>query len=501
MDKPQKNYMPFLRQCFLTASVAFNIMGHGCVVGYPAVLIPSLRRPDSYIHPTASQESWIASIIGFAFMPGNLLVMPLMDIIGRKKCHILSAIPILVGWFLVLLADSVQAIILARFLQGISMGILGPLGSVIISEMTDPKYRGAFLTCISLSLTIGVMFTHTIGTLLSWQQTALLCSFLSFTSLNMIIFTPETPPWLIAKGKYEKSKEVFYWLRGEGPEQEDELQHMITAQKMIRKSSVAGQKLSFCTKTKRFFRYIGATFKKPEFYKPMLIMLHVFAMFQFAGINVISSYAKDIIEQVVGPEANAVLLMVILDCERLVCNILAVFVMQKCNRRTVLFTLGAICVTSYISKATYVLAKQTNWLPFENQFVPIFLICMYMFSLTFGLSTIPFAISGEIFPLEYRGLGGGLSALPVSLNFFIAVKSFPVLTGSIGLPFTYFVYGGIVSYCLVVLWFILPETKDRTLQEIEDELRGNTMVEDRRESEPLNGKILLRRYSSQIMVH
>ncbi|XP_061724607.1 facilitated trehalose transporter Tret1-like [Cydia pomonella] len=503
MSAPKKSYVPFLRQCFLTASVAVNITGHGCVIGYSAILIPSLRNPDSHIKATPSQESWIASIIGFALIMGNVIVTPLMDLIGRKKCHIISTIPVLAGWFLLLLADSVQAIILARFLQGVSMGLLGPLGSIIISEMTDPKNRGAFLTCVSLSLTIGVMFTHTIGTILSWQQTALLCSFLTFISLNMIIFTTETPSWLIAKGKYKESKEVFFYLRGEGPEQEDELEHMISAQKMIRKSSVVGQKLSFCTKTGRFFRYLGNTFKKPEFYKPVAIMFHLYTLFQFAGINVISSYAMDIIGQLVGPEANAALFMVLLDCQRLLCNVLAVFVMQKCNRRTVLFSMGFICVTAYLSKGTYALAKQNDLLPsyLKNQYVPIFLIGMYMFSLTVGISSVPFAISGEIFPLEYRGLGGGIGTLPLSLNFFVAVKCFPVLTGAIGLPYTYYVYGSVVFYCLSVLWFILPETKDRTLQEIEDELRGKSMQGERRESEPLNAKMLMRRYSSQIIIH
>lgn len=424
-----------------------------------------------------------------------------MDMIGRKKCHLLTTLPILTGWFLLIVAESIQAIILARFMQGISMGLLGPLGSIIISEMTDPKNRGAFLTCVSLSLTVGVLMTHTIGTFLSWQQTALVCSFVTFTSLNMIIFAPESPSWLIAKGRYKESRDVFTWLRGEGPEQDDELEHMIAAQKMIRKSSVVGQKLSLWAKTRRFFRYLGQTFKKPEFYKPIAIMFHLYVLFQFAGINVISSYAMDIIKQVVGKDANAALLMVLLDVERLICNVLAVFLMKKFNRRTLLFFTGSICVLAYYGKGTYVLAKQHNWLPFDSQLIPIFLIAIYMFSLTVGISSIPFAISGEIFPLEYRGLGGGIGTLPLSLNFFIAIKCFPVLTAAITLPFTYYVYGGVVCYCLIVLWFILPETKDRTLQEIEDELRGQT-GEDRRSSEPLNGKVnLMRRFSSQIIIH
>lgn len=367
------------------------------------------------------------------------------------------------------------------------MGLLGPLGSIIIGEMTNPKNRGAFLTMVSLSLTTGVLFVHVLGSILSWQKTALVCSFITFSSLLLIIYTPESPCWLAAKGRYEECRDVFRWLRGEeDQEQEEELERLILQQKMARKSSVTGQKISLSEKINRKFKYFGETIKKKEFYKPIVIMFHVYTLFQFAGINVISSYATDIIHQVVGPEANAKFWMVALSIERLICNVLAVFIMRLVKRRTVLFTTGFICLISYLGKAGYVYAKQNNKLPFDSQWIPIALIGIYMFSLAVGISSVPFTISGEVFPLEYRGLGGGISVLALSLNFFIAVKSFPVLNNNIGLPLTYCLYSSVVVYCLVVAFFLLPETKDRTLQEIEDGFRGKSAA-DRKASVPLTG--------------
>lgn len=442
-----------------------------------------------------------ASIVGIALIVGNITVTPMMGSIGRKRSHLLTIIPILTGWFLIVLANSVAHLILARFLQGVSMGMMGPLGSIIVAEMTHPRNRGAFLTGVSLSLTTGVLFSHTVGTYLSWQQVALASSFITFSSLLLIIFAPESPSWLISKGRYEEASTIFYWLRGVG-EDEDELESMITNQKMMRKSSVAGQKLSIRTRIVRGFRYFGMTIRKPEFFKPVLIMLFLYVTFQFSGINVISSYAIDIIKQVVGPEANARMLMVAMDIERLICNILAVFLMRSFKRRTVLFSSGSICILSYLAKGGYVYAKQNNMLPpaIQGQWFPILLLAVYMFSLTIGISSVPFAVAGEIFPLEYRGLGGGISVLPLSMNFFIAVKSFPILTSAIGLSLTYILYAGIVLICLTTLYFLLPETKDRTLQEIEDTFRGRT-GRDRRVSEPLHpkGADMMRRTSSVIL--
>lgn len=431
---------------------------------------------------------------------GNIIITPLMDLIGRKKCNMLTIIPNMIGWIMLLLVNNVAGIITARFLQGVAMGMLGPLGSIIIGEMTDPKNRGAFLTCVSLSLTIGVMFSHALGTIVSWQQNALICSFITFTSLILIIFNPESPAWLISKSRFDEGRRVFFWLRGQDDQQETELESMIIAQKMARKSSVEGQTLKLSVKIRRFFAYLKSASRKPEFYKPITIMFLTYTMFQFAGINVISSYAMDIIHDVVGPEAKAEFWMVILDFERLICNILAVFLMKACRRRVLLFSTGALCIFSYLGKALYVYAKQNDLLPFDSQWIPITLIGLYMFSLTVGISSITFAISGEIFPLEYRGLGGGLGILGLSLNFFIAVKCFPMLIKAIGLSLTYCLYAGIVTSCLSVIWFMLPETKDRTLQEIEDTFRGYAPAE-KKSSQPLNSKPLeeMRRCSSHLL--
>ncbi|CAH0764694.1 unnamed protein product [Diatraea saccharalis] len=494
--------LPFLRQCFVTAGVVINISAHGAVIGFSAILIPSLRTLDSPIKATTAQESSIASIIGIALIVGNLIMTWMMSNFGRKTAHLATIPPILIGWFVIIMANSVASLIAARFLQGVSMGMLGPLGSIIVAEMTHPKNRGAFLTLISLSLTIGVLLCHSLGTYLTWQQCALVCSFITFTSLLMIIFSPESPSWLISQGRYEEAAKVFKWLRGDGQDN-DELESMMKAQQMIRKSSVDGIKLPLSLKVTRALRYFTSTIQKPEFFKPIIIMMLLYTMFQFSGINVISSYAIDIIKDVVGPEANAEMLMVALDIERLICNILAVFLMRTLKRRTVLFGSGFLCILSYVTKGGYVYAKHNHMLPsrIQGQWFPLMLIGIYMFSLTVGISSIPFAISGEIFPLEYRGLGGGLSVLPLSLNFFVAVKCFPVLSDAVTLPITYWLYGGIVTVCLSILYFMLPETKDRTLQEIEDTFRGLSPA-DRRVSEPLNSKNgaeMMRRCSSHIL--
>lgn len=438
--------------------------------------------------------------MGIALIVGNLTMTALMSTIGRKKSHILTIFPVLVGWFLIFLANSVRTLVIARFLQGLSMGMHGPLGSVIVAEMTHPANRGAFLSCISLSLAVGTFVCHTIGAYLTWQMSALTLSFIPTGSLILILFAPESPPWLISQGRYDEATKVFYWLRGRTEEEVAELERLITAQTMLKSSTVTGLKVSFCTRIRRAFRYLVETFKKPEFYKPVSIMFLMYSSFQFSGNNVLNAYALDIIRQVVGPEANAKMLLVAMDVDRIIFNIIAVFLMRKLKRRTVLFGSGLIVVSCYFTKGAFVYAKNAGMLPsaMQGQWFPIMVMGIYV-SMSVGLSVMPFTISGEIFPLEYRGLAGGISALPLAVNFFLAVKCFPILNVNIGLPLTYLLYGSVVSCGLVLLFFTLPETKDKTLQEIEDKFRGLTAV-DRKAAELPEKEEMLRKNSSGIDV-
>ncbi|XP_028165124.1 facilitated trehalose transporter Tret1-like [Ostrinia furnacalis] len=499
----KKSIVPFLRQCFVTAGVSLNVLGHGAVVGFSAFLIPGLRQPDSHIKTTLADESSIASIVGIALIVGNLIMTLIAARLGRKKSHILTTIPIIIGWIIIVLANSVTALVFARFLQGVSMGMHAPLGSVIVAEMTDPANRGALISCLSLSFAIGNFICHTVGGYLTWQHSALAMLIVPFSSLIIIVLSPESPAWLISKGRNDEATKVFYWLRGKSEEEDAELERMITAQSVIRKSSVIGQDLPFNTRIRRFLRYVNETFRKPEFYKPILIMMFVYITFQFSGTNVINSYALDIIKQLVGPDANAKFLLMAMDVNRIICSLIAVFLMRKLNRRTMLIGSGAAVILCYYAKGAFVQAKQSGILPpaLEGQWLPILILAVYV-TMAVGCSILPFALAGEIFPLAYRGLAGGISSTLWSLNYFIAVKSFPILVVNVGLPLTYLLYGCVMVVCLVFLYFSLPETKDKTLQAIEDGFRGLTAA-DKKAAEPLaeESKETMRRNSSVIIIN
>ncbi|XP_049881512.1 facilitated trehalose transporter Tret1-like [Pectinophora gossypiella] len=466
---------PFYRQCFVTAAVCGHIIGHGCALGYPAVLLPKLEAPGSSLPITKEMSSWIASAMAIPMLLGNFMSPPIMDRLGRKTAHYTVAVPVLVGWIVIIMATSFEALVIGRILHGLSFGLNLPLRSVLIGEYTSPKNRGAFLTMVSLAQSFGIFFVHLIGSLISWQKTALICILFSFASLIMTIYSPESPSYLAARGKYDDCREVFRWLRGD--EEDDELDSMIQARQDIKANGVTRRKGA---------KEMLVTIKKKEFYKPILLMVHAYAMVEFAGGTTMASYSTVIIGLILGPNANVNFWMIALDGQRIISNTAAVYVINRSKRRVMMFSIGTLSAVTHLVIAGYVYGKAGGMLSYDALWIPVLLINLHIFTVATGMVPLPSVIAGEVFPLEYRSIGGSISIISVATVSFLVLKTFPALIDSLGLSGTYVLYSGMIAYFLIVMWFLLPETKGRTLQEIEDEYKGVRKDNDREVMKPLS---------------
>lgn len=465
----------------MTSAICSNTIGHGCMIGFPAVLLPQLTQPDSSPHLTKETGSWIASVIAIAMVAGSFFAPPIMGRLGRRIAHFAVTAPIFVGWIILIFSSSFEALIIGRIIQGMSFGLMLPLRSVLIGEFTSPKYRGAFLTTVSVSQGIGIFLVHVFGSLLTWKLTALICLIFPIASTLMIFYSPESPSWLADKGRYDECRKVFKWLRDE--DEYDELECMIQAKLTTPQS-----------KTMRF-KDVRKVFKKKEFYKPIVLMTHSYFMGEFSGGALIACYSTTVITLMTGKEANAYIWMIALDTQRIISNTIAVFVINKFKRRTMLFFTGSICIGCHLLIAAYVFFRNNGTFTYDGIWIPIVLINLQYFTVAAGMISLPYVIAGEIFPLEYRSLGGSISIVSIAGGFFLVTKSFPSLVSSVGFHGTYLVYASVLVYNLIVVGVLLPETRGKTLQQIEDEFKGKTATtqEDVEMTERLNNDTQERR--------
>ncbi|XP_072945994.1 facilitated trehalose transporter Tret1-like [Epargyreus clarus] len=459
---------PFMKQCYVTTGLFLNMSSHGLVAGFAAILLPQLRSPNSTITVDESSESWIASVFGITFIVGNFITPIVMDKYGRKKTNIASIIVMAAGWYMTVWSPSVPWILACRVIQGFPLGLSVHVCPVMIGEYTSPKNRGAFLATVSLAISSGVLTVHTLGSYVTWRTTAGICGIIMTVDFFIAIFSPETPSWLISQGRYDESARVFRWLRGMN--EEEELKQMVENH-MLATSTENKKHVNFSRKLRSKLDYFRLTVIKEEFYKPILIVMHLYSLGQWGGSTILSQYTQDIFRYIVGDGVNTATMTVVLSTHRVISGIYMMYFAKKFKRRSLFITLTLVTVIFLLLNAGYSYARENNWLPFDYPIIGIILIHVHMSSICSGGLTLGFIVAGELFPLEYRSLAGGISSTFLSGNLFVVAKTAPHLFSNVGIHIAYCIYATISTYCLIVIWIFLPETKDRTLQDIEDGFR------------------------------
>ncbi|KAJ0171201.1 hypothetical protein K1T71_013400 [Dendrolimus kikuchii] len=458
MSKRKERITPFTKQCFVTLGVSLNMAAAGLVMGFTTGLLQQLRAPDSSIPVDDSSGSWIAALPGLTLVAGNFIAPSIIARYGRKSANLISIIPLIIG-----------------FIQGLCMGMATSLGSALIGEYSSPNNRGAFLMTISASIAISVLAVHTMGSYLSWKITALICGIIALVDLVIVFLSPESPSWLAEQGRYEECRKIYRWLRGNN--EEEELKRMIEASIIIKEAQAdINVPKSIVKKLKLNLVYFSTTVQKKEFIKPIIIMIHIYTIAQWSGVNLMVPYAIDLFHKVVGRDVNIPLNIIALDSHRIIANILAVYIIKKMKRRTMLLATTTLNIFALITTAGYTYAKENHVLPFDSPIIGTLLIHIMMFAIATGTLPLCFIIAGEIFPLEFRSLAGGISVLFYSTHLFVSVKTIPNFLATLGIHGTYLLYSIILAYCLIVSAYFLPETKDRTLQDIEDEFRGRKLT-------------------------
>lgn len=362
---------------------------------------------------------------------------------------------------------------IGRFLQGASNGLLLPIIGVIIGEYTSPAHRGPFLSVTCLMQALGVLFVHLVGSFLPWEDTALFLAFFPLTSIAITVFLPESPSWLAMEGRYEECRKAFRCMRGHV--EEEELEKMINAREHFDRTK---------TSSGSVLETIQA-FSKRELYIPLILGSLMYVILIASGSCHYSCYMDEIIGVMVHPNGTMPAWMTMCNGVRLATNVIAIYVVARLSRRTLLFTTGILCTLAYFAQAAFITTRTTRWR--ENSWLPALLLIWHMSTIGLGLVTLAYVIVGEIFPLQFRGICSCISNISCSLFLFILLKTFPAMFRSMGLGGVYAVYGTLIAMALVACWFLLPETKGRTLQEIEEHFRGKPLVPDDLEaSEALN---------------
>ncbi|XP_046973936.1 facilitated trehalose transporter Tret1-2 homolog [Vanessa cardui] len=457
-SKTVARFSPAWNQTLASTAAILMTFTAGLTSGYSAILLPQLKESGSSIPCDESTASWIAAMAALPMAPGCLICGWLMEKFGRRNAHYMVCAPFLLGWILIACANNLALILLGRFFTGMCVGLIGPLGPVFISETCSPQLRGIFLAAISLAIAVGILVSHLIGTWVHWQWTAIICCIFPILSVILLSVIPESPTWLISKGQIEDGVKAFSWLRGYGDEARAELKAIIDKRKAadLEPTPTLREKIN--------------SLKSPELMKPLFIMIVFFVTCQFSGVNAVAFYSIEIIEKAVGKGIDHYVAMLAIDSLRTVMSVVACVTCKKYGRRPLCLISGLFTAISMVGLSMFL--YWTDGKPTNLTWIPLSCLMGYICAISIGLVPLPWMMCGEVFPTRVRGLGSGISSATTFVSFFIVVKTAPGMMSDLGEVLTFLFYGIVALVGTGILYFILPETKGKSLQEIEDKFKS-----------------------------
>nr|XP_049692914.1 facilitated trehalose transporter Tret1-2 homolog isoform X1 [Helicoverpa armigera]XP_049692918.1 facilitated trehalose transporter Tret1-2 homolog isoform X1 [Helicoverpa armigera]QTJ30791.1 sugar transporter 8 [Helicoverpa armigera] len=467
-------WQPFLRQlyvCTVCTSIYFVL---GLCFGAPTVFIPQLRKEaNSSSNPlTEDMASWLSSILGYCSMPWVIILPILTQYIGRKIPFLIVTVLTLVSFIVFYCSTNPTHLLVSEILQGVTLASNMTVLIVIIVEYSSPRYRGVFMMIESSIFFWGVWIANVTGTFSHWRNIAIIAFVCCLYSLTAIIM-PESPSWLAMKGRFEECAKAHHWLKGHHKESEDELESLIKSQKEYLRKRAAR------VKTTSWYRLliIKETVSAKGFYQPLLLSMGVMSLYHFSGKLVCSMYAVDLISAITSSESAAYTGMLILDAVTILGMQIGCVLSKLINRRTLLLSSSALGIFFLFLISLYLYLISLNVIV-ENKIVSIVLLTSFSVAITCGPMIMPSTIFGELIFLRYKSSSLLILTLFSELLMATVLKLSPHIFKALALHGAFLFYGISASIFAFILYKYLPETKDKTLQEIENYFKESHEMEE-----------------------
>lgn len=397
----------------------------------------------------------VGCIIGVSFS-GSL-----SDKIGRKKMLILSAILFLISAIGCSVVHSLDLLIAARLVGGLGVGVASIVVPLYISEIAPAAIRGRLVTCYQLAITAGILIAYVSNSLLLnysaaqsgagfsaltdliyvkevWRGMFSMGGVLAILFLAGLFFVPESPRWLIRKGRTAEGMTI---LRALNNEQVAPLEGAAIAENEEQ-----------------------ATYKElfaPKLRKAMLLGILLPLFSQLSGINAIIYYGPSILNDAGIALENSFLGQVIFGAANLVFTFIAIWKVDQWGRRPLYLvgTIGAF-ISLLVTGFLFAQGLTSGWLLVIS--VTVFLACF-----AFSIGPLKFVVAAEIFPTRIRGKALGISIMVMWIADTIMGQLTPILLKYAGTPATFWVFSFFCLIAFITVYKLLPETKGKSLEEIE----------------------------------
>ncbi|KAJ8930371.1 hypothetical protein NQ314_016835 [Rhamnusium bicolor] len=435
-------------------------------MGWPSTYVPVLVEGNYTFQITSEEGSWLTVMPLIGAIIGAFLTGLIVNMFGRKTLIVFSSLPFIASWLLVAFAKSSALMFVGRFLAGTADGLSFTIIPMYLGEIAEPKIRGLLGSIFPVTIILGLLLINILGAFLPLDTAAHISVVVPVLLLIIFPWMPESPYFYLMKGNMAEARKSLQTFRG------------------VENVSVELERVSNeLEKLKQTEGSVFQLFTVKSNRKGMIITLGLRGLQQLSGTTTIIYYANTIFNESKGfisPSFSTIIYFTV----QLFFAVIASFTVDFSGRRPLLIisTVGT-ALSLFVNGVYFYLKKCTNVDTTEADFIPIAALLCFVVLFSIGLQTIPILILGEIFSTDVKGFALSLVDIYASVVGTIVAKYFHWTNEAYGMHVPFLTFA---SCCIIGLFFIIfyvPETKGKTLEDIQMELREKSKVRYARRTE------------------
>jgi MFS transporter, SP family, galactose:H+ symporter len=440
---------------FVYVAAAFAALG-GLLFGYDTgVISGALIFIQKSFGLTVLHQGVVVSVVLVGAALGALVGGKLSDRIGRRMTLLLTSVIFIAGAILCAIASSENMLIVGRGIVGLGIGLSSTTVPVYISEVSPAKARGWQVSLFQLAITVGILVAYLVDYAFAaseqWRW-MLGLAVIPGAMLGLgMLYMPETPRWLAKTGKMDTARKVLKRIRGT-ENVDGEMKEIETT--LAASSSHAS-----------WFDLL-----KPGVRAALIIGIGLAFFQQVTGINTVIYYAPNIIHSAgISSVSGAILATAGIGLVNVLATIVAMWLIDRVGRRPLLLVgIAGMVVCLGVLGLVFRLPAHSDSLAW----LAVITLMAYVAFFAISLGPIFWLLISEIYPLEIRGLAEGTAAGSNWAANFLVSLTFLLLVQAFGPSLTFWLYAVMGIAAWFFSYYLVPETKGRSLEEIEQSLRG-----------------------------